>query len=97
MITPKSRRDIGFALGIVFIMAVLFVPIPAFLIDFGLVVSISLSVLILMVALWIEKPLDFSSFPTILLLGHDAAPVAEHRDDARHSQPRRRGANAAAT
>ncbi|KQT45166.1 flagellar biosynthesis protein FlhA [Aureimonas sp. Leaf454] len=68
VITPKSRRDIGFALGIVFIMAVLFVPIPAFLIDFGLVVSISLSVLILMVALWIEKPLDFSSFPTILLL-----------------------------
>ncbi|KQT66091.1 MULTISPECIES: flagellar biosynthesis protein FlhA [unclassified Aureimonas] len=68
VITPKSRRDIGFALGIVFIMAVLFVPIPAFLIDFGLVISISLSVLILMVALWIEKPLDFSSFPTILLL-----------------------------
>jgi flagellar biosynthesis protein FlhA len=64
----SSRRDIGFALGIVFIMAVLFVPIPPFIIDFGLTISISLSVLILMVALWIEKPLDFSSFPTVLLI-----------------------------
>lgn len=63
-----SRRDIGFALGIIFIMAVLFVPIPPFIIDFGLVISIALSVLILMVALWIEKPLDFSSFPTVLLI-----------------------------
>ncbi len=63
-----STRDIGFALGIVAILAVLFVPIPAFLIDIGLVVSIALSILILMVALWIEKPLDFSAFPTVLLL-----------------------------
>jgi flagellar biosynthesis protein FlhA len=67
-IKAKSRRDIGFAMAIVFMMAVLFVPIPAFLIDMGLVISIALSILILMVALWIEKPLDFSSFPTILLL-----------------------------
>ncbi|WP_416355100.1 flagellar biosynthesis protein FlhA [Aureimonas phyllosphaerae] len=63
-----SMRDIGFALGIVAILAVLFVPIPSFLIDIGLVVSIALSILILMVALWIEKPLDFSAFPTVLLL-----------------------------
>ena len=67
-IKAKSRRDIGFAIGIVFMLAVLFLPIPAFLIDIGLVISIALSVLILMVALWIEKPLDFSSFPTILLI-----------------------------
>ncbi|WP_019996938.1 flagellar biosynthesis protein FlhA [Aureimonas ureilytica] len=66
---PKnSRRDIGFAAGIVAMLAVLFVPIPAFVIDMGLVISIALSILILMVALWIEKPLDFSAFPTVLLL-----------------------------
>ncbi|MEP4767470.1 MAG: flagellar biosynthesis protein FlhA [Roseibium sp.] len=65
---PESRRDIGFALGIVVILAVLFLPIPTFLIDVGLAMSIALSVLILMVALWIQKPLDFSSFPTILLI-----------------------------
>ena len=66
-IAPKGR-DIGFAVGIIIILATLFLPIPPFLIDLGLAFSISFSVLILMVALWIQKPLDFSSFPTILLI-----------------------------
>ncbi|MBN9242902.1 MAG: flagellar biosynthesis protein FlhA [Mesorhizobium sp.] len=64
----KNGRDIFFATGIVIILAVLFLPIPAFLIDMGLAISIALSVLILMVALWIGRPLDFSSFPTVLLI-----------------------------
>ncbi|WP_048647444.1 flagellar biosynthesis protein FlhA [Nitratireductor soli] len=64
----KNGRDVGFALGIVVILAVLFLPVPPFLIDVGLAFSIALSVLILMVALWIQRPLDFSSFPTILLI-----------------------------
>ncbi|MBE7184371.1 MAG: flagellar biosynthesis protein FlhA [Methylobacterium mesophilicum] len=61
-------RDIFFALGIVVILAVLFLPIPAFMIDLGLAISIALSVLILMVSLWIARPLDFTSFPTVLLI-----------------------------
>lgn len=65
---PRNSRDIFFALGIVVILAVLFLPIPAFMIDIGLAFSIALSVLILMVALWIPRPLDFSSFPTVLLI-----------------------------
>ncbi|MCU4179534.1 flagellar biosynthesis protein FlhA [Bosea sp. BH3] len=65
---PSSRRDIGFAVGIIAIIMVLFLPIPAFVIDMGLALSIALSVLILMVALWIQKPLEFSSFPTVLLI-----------------------------
>ncbi len=64
----KPQRDVGFALGIVAILAILFLPIPAAIIDVGLAVSIALSVLILMVSLWIQKPLEFSSFPTILLI-----------------------------
>ncbi|WP_274627855.1 flagellar biosynthesis protein FlhA [Arvimicrobium flavum] len=63
-----SGRDVFFALGIVVILAVLFLPIPAFLIDVGLAFSIAISVLILMVALWIQRPLDFSAFPTVLLI-----------------------------
>ncbi|PZN56953.1 MAG: flagellar biosynthesis protein FlhA [Proteobacteria bacterium] len=66
--TARNGRDIFFALGIVVILTALFLPIPAFLIDVGLATSIALSVLILMVALWIERPLDFSSFPTVLLI-----------------------------
>ena len=64
----KSARDVGFAAGIVAILVVFFLPIPAFLIDLGLAFSIALSVMILMVALWIQKPLDFSAFPTVLLV-----------------------------
>ena len=64
----RDRRDIGFATGVVLILVVLFLPIPAALIDIGLALSVALSVLILMVALWIHKPLDFSSFPSVLLI-----------------------------
>ena len=64
----NDGQDVGFAIGIVFILTVLFLPLPATLIDLGLAFSIALSVLILMVALWIQKPLDFSAFPTVLLI-----------------------------
>ncbi len=63
-----SNRDVGFAIGVVAILVVLFLPVPPLLLDMGLALSISLSVLILMVALWIQKPLDFSAFPTVLLI-----------------------------
>lgn len=61
-------RDIGFAFGIVGILTVLFLPLPAIVIDAGLAFSIAISVLILMVSLWIHRPLEFSSFPTVLLI-----------------------------
>ncbi len=64
----RSARDIGFAGAIIAILAIFFVPVPAFLIDIGLAFSIAFSVLVLMVALWIERPLDFSAFPTVLLV-----------------------------
>ena len=64
---PQGRREMAFALGIILILCFLFLPIPPLLIDLGLAFSIALSVLILMVALWIEKPLEFSAFPTVLL------------------------------
>ena len=64
----NTGRDVVFAVGVLFILAVLFLPIPPTLIDIGLALSIAFSVLILMVSLWIQRPLDFSSFPTILLI-----------------------------
>lgn len=68
---PTPRRlgaDAFFAGGIVAMLTILFLPIPPFLIDLGLAFSIALSALILMVALWIQRPLDFSAFPTVLLI-----------------------------
>lgn len=63
-----SSYDVMFASGIVLILSIFFLPTPPVLIDVGLALSIAISVLILMVALWIEKPLEFSAFPTILLV-----------------------------
>jgi flagellar biosynthesis protein FlhA len=64
----RGGKDIGFAVGIVLILCLFFLPVPAAMIDLGLAFSIALSVLILMVALWINKPLEFSAFPTVLLV-----------------------------
>jgi flagellar biosynthesis protein FlhA len=64
----RGGKDIGFAVGIVLILCLFFLPVPATMIDLGLAFSIALSVLILMVALWINKPLEFSAFPTVLLV-----------------------------
>jgi flagellar biosynthesis protein FlhA len=64
----RGGKDIAFAVGIVLILCLFFLPVPAAMIDLGLAFSIALSVLILMVALWINKPLEFSAFPTVLLV-----------------------------
>ncbi len=67
--TTKFRRpDIGLALGIIGILVVLILPMPAFVLDFLLALSITFSVLVLMTALFIKTPLEFSSFPTVLLI-----------------------------
>src|SRR5580692_10861727 len=60
--------DVGLALGVVALLSVLVLPLPPFLLDCGLAISITASVLVLMVALFLTRPLDFSSFPTLLLL-----------------------------
>ena len=65
----KLRRgDIALALGVISILVVLIMPMPSWLLDFGLAISITLSVLILMTALFISRSVDFSSFPTVLLI-----------------------------
>jgi len=62
------RGDIGLALGILTILVVLIMPLPSMVLDLFLAISITLSILILMTALFIQTPLEFSSFPTILLI-----------------------------
>ena len=64
----SKRGDIMLALGVVSILVVLILPMPKWLLDISLAFSITFSVLILMTTLFVEKPLHFNSFPTILLL-----------------------------
>lgn len=64
----RVRTDILFAIGIMAIIVALVLPMPAFLLDICLALSFAFSVLILMTVLFIEKPLEISAFPTILLV-----------------------------
>ncbi len=63
-----SRPDLFLAAGVMGILVVLIFPMPAILLDLMLALSIIVSVLVLMTALFIEEPLEFSSFPTVLLI-----------------------------
>ncbi len=60
--------DVGLALGVVALLSVLILPLPPFVLDVGLSLSVTAAVLVLMVALFLRRPLDFTSFPTLLLL-----------------------------
>ncbi|MBB2177862.1 flagellar biosynthesis protein FlhA [Gluconacetobacter tumulicola] len=60
--------DIGLAIGVLLLLSILIVPLPTFVLDMGLSLSITASALVLMVSLFLEKPVEFTSFPTLLLL-----------------------------
>jgi flagellar biosynthesis protein FlhA len=76
LLTPWAERlrafvpgtDVGLALGVVALLSVLILPLPSFVLDVGLALSVTGAVLVLMVALFLRRPLDFTSFPTLLLL-----------------------------
>jgi flagellar biosynthesis protein FlhA len=63
-----GAKDFALALSVIAIIAMLILPMPPWLLDIGLTFSITLSVMILMTSLFIEKPLELSAFPTILLI-----------------------------
>ncbi|HEX5516790.1 MAG TPA: flagellar biosynthesis protein FlhA [Pseudolabrys sp.] len=63
-----KRGDLALAVGVLTILVVLILPLPPLLLDFSLAISIIFSVLILMTALFIHTPLEFSAFPTVLLI-----------------------------
>ncbi|ATC23873.1 flagellar biosynthesis protein FlhA [Caulobacter vibrioides] len=62
------RGEMGLALGVVGIIVLLIIPVPAPLLDVLLAISLTGSVLILMTAILIKRPLEFTSFPTVLLV-----------------------------
>ena len=62
------RGEIALAAGVLAILAIMLVPLPPALLDFLLAISITSSILVLMTALMIKKPLEFTAFPSVLLL-----------------------------
>jgi flagellar biosynthesis protein FlhA len=64
----KEKSDIFVAVSVVFVILIMIVPLNAFFMDIFLTLSISLSILILFIGMYINKPLDFSVFPSVLLI-----------------------------
>ncbi|MDG1982064.1 MAG: flagellar biosynthesis protein FlhA [Alphaproteobacteria bacterium] len=63
----EKLKPFGLPLAILMLMVMMVIPLPAFLLDIFFTTNILLSLLILMVSLHTFRPLDFSSFPTVLL------------------------------
>ncbi|HVJ38118.1 MAG TPA: flagellar biosynthesis protein FlhA [Stenotrophomonas sp.] len=64
----RERRDLALVALVLGILMVLFVPVPPVVLDFLLIINISMAMLILMVTFFTETPLNFSTFPTLLLI-----------------------------
>lgn len=88
---PAGRRlaTVGIPVGIVSIVIMLVVPLPAVLLDVLIAANIAVSVLILLVAMQVQRPLDFAVFPSLILVG------TLFRLSLNVSQRRRRAAPAA--
>jgi flagellar biosynthesis protein FlhA len=63
-----NQADIILILAMVGILIVLFTPIPSQLLDFLLLANLSFALLILLLTFYVEKPVDFSTFPPMLLM-----------------------------
>jgi flagellar biosynthesis protein FlhA len=61
------RPTILLAVGLMAVIVMMILPIPAWMLDIGLALSFALAILMLTVTIFIDRPLDFSAFPTILL------------------------------
>lgn len=64
----SKNSDVVLAVGLMMVLGVMIVPIPPLLLDLMLALSIASSVAVLLTAVYSKKPLDFSTFPTVLLV-----------------------------
>jgi flagellar biosynthesis protein FlhA len=63
--TPSKNSDIYMAVALIGILALMIIPLPAFLLDLFLATNITIALVILLVCLYTLQPLDFSVFPSM--------------------------------
>ena len=68
LLTPANLRPLAAPLLIVMILSMMVLPLPVFLLDVFFTFNIAISVMVMLVAMYSKKPLDFSVFPTVLLV-----------------------------
>jgi flagellar biosynthesis protein FlhA len=68
MTGKSARSEIGLGLAMVGVIAIMVLPMPPLLLDICLSLSVSISLVVLLFSMHIERPLEFSAFPSLLLL-----------------------------
>ncbi len=63
-----GQKDLSVVVFVMAILAIIIVPLPSTILDILLTVSIALSVLILLISLYVPKPTDLTTFPTLILI-----------------------------
>lgn len=63
-----KHTDIVLAVGLILVLILMIIPIPPILLDLSLTISLTLSLMVLLAAIYTNKSLDFSVFPTLLLI-----------------------------
>ncbi|MDO9267035.1 MAG: flagellar biosynthesis protein FlhA [Sulfurimonas sp.] len=63
-----GKKDLSVVIFVMAILAIIIVPLPSVILDILLTVSIALSVLILLISLYVPKPTDLTTFPTLILI-----------------------------
>ncbi len=67
-VDPKTLRGLAGPILIILVMSMMILPLPPFILDLLFTFNIALSIMVLLVSLYSLKPLDFASFPTVLLM-----------------------------
>ena len=78
-----AQGSFGIPLLLLTVLAMMMLPMPPLLLDVLFTFNIALSLVVLLVAVYALRPLDFAVFPTVLLVDHAAAPGAQRRLDPR--------------
>jgi len=68
LFTPHNMKMLGAPVFIILVLSMMVLPLPPFALDLLFTFNISLAVMVLLVAMYTQKPLDFSVFPTVLLV-----------------------------
>ena len=67
-LTILKSPDVQFAIGVFGIIFTMILPLPPLILDLLLTISISVSFVVLLISIYVKEPLDFSTFPTVLLM-----------------------------
>jgi len=67
-VNPKRLSQLAVPVGVVLIILMMVVPVPSALLDFLIAINITGALLIVLVSMYVQRPLDFSSFPSLLLV-----------------------------